>query len=309
MEELEKRYEGLSPGVKDVLTLSRTGEGGPWKQVCGLLADLFRVSVEAAPLVEAALGDCVQHVVVRSGHDLLDHLQQEPYRLSGRVGLLWLESPPIAQQVPSSPAPSEQNLEGQPGVLGRADRFIETEPVYEPLARRLLGRTWIVENLRHALAFARSSAPGLSFVTLAGEFLAADGTLIVGPRNASSGLISRRSELRVLKGQLEELEAKIEQGQSAVLRLDQQVEHDQKEVDRLVAEHQQAADSLGRHCHKITAAEERRTQLGRQQAGLEVELSAAVARHEAVQESLAGTTPRNACWNRPWPTWNPGWPS
>ena len=287
MEELEKRYEGLSPGVKDVLTLARTGDGGPWKQVCGLLADLFRVSVEAAPLVEAALGDTVQHVVVRSGEGLLDHLQQEPYRLSGRVGLLWLESPPNAQPVPPAPVVPEKTLEGQPGVLGRADRFVETEPVYEPLARRLLGRTWIVENLGYALAFARSSPPGLSFVTLAGELLAADGTLIVGPRNASSGLISRRSELRVLKGQLEELEAKIEQGQSAVFRLDQQVGQDQKEVDRLAAEHQRAAESLGQHSHKITAAEEHRTQLGRQRGGFDAELSTAGTQHEAVQKSLA----------------------
>ena len=94
LEELEKRYEGLSPGVKEVLTLARTAAGGPWGQVCGLLADLLRASVEAAPLLETALGDAVEHVVVRPGQELLDYLQQEPYRLTGRVGFLWLDAEP-----------------------------------------------------------------------------------------------------------------------------------------------------------------------------------------------------------------------
>ncbi len=144
-----------------------------------------------------------------------------------------------------------------------------------------------MENLGRALALARSQASGLSFVTLAGEHLTADGTLIVGPRNASSGLISRRSELRVLKAQLEELEARTEQGQSAVLRLDEQIAHDQSEVDGLVVEHQKAADSLGQHGHRITAAEERRTQLSRQQVSSTTELREAVTRQETAAQCLA----------------------
>ena len=89
-------------------------------------------------------------------------------------------------------------------MLGRADRFVETEARFAPLARRLLGRTWFVEKLSHALLLARSVGPGLTYVTLAGELLEPDGTLIVGPRNVSTGLISRRSQLRAIQSQLEE---------------------------------------------------------------------------------------------------------
>ena len=46
---------------------------------------------------------------------------------------------------------------------------------------------------------------GLRFVTQAGELLAADGTLYVGPRHSTTGLISRRSELRVLDRQIAEI--------------------------------------------------------------------------------------------------------
>ena len=84
------------------------------------------------------------------------------------------------------------------GVLGRADEFVETAPEFAVLAKRLLGKTWIVESLAHALSLAESAGRGLNFVTRAGELIAADGTMYVGPRHSSTGLISRRSELRVL---------------------------------------------------------------------------------------------------------------
>ncbi|NUQ66251.1 MAG: AAA family ATPase [Pirellulales bacterium] len=131
LEELENRCEGLSPGVKDVLNQAREGRNGPFRGVCGLVADLFRVSVEAAPLVETVLGDTAQHVVVRCSRELLDYLAAESSRLVGRVGFVWLDT--LAGAGP------EADLDGLPGVVGRCDRFVETEAEYKLLARRLLG--------------------------------------------------------------------------------------------------------------------------------------------------------------------------
>ena len=45
---------------------------------------------------------------------------------------------------------------------------------------------------------------GLEFVTSDGELIAADGTLIVGPRQAATGMLSRRSELRACHEQANE---------------------------------------------------------------------------------------------------------
>jgi chromosome segregation protein len=288
LEELEKRFEGFSPGVREVMTLARKGDGSPLRHVRGLVADLLRVSVEAAPLVEVALGEAAQHVVIGpAGRDLLDWLQSQPYQFGGRVGFVWL--------TPDEKPQARVELDGRPGILGRADRFIETEPEYEPLARRLLGRTWIVENLAAALAsFRREPAAGYGYVTLAGELLSADGTLVVGPRHTSSGLISRRSELRALREQLAELEGRVQQAETAVLRLDQQIVKDQEQAEALAAEHARAADALAQHQHKITAAEERQSQLARQRPALEAELTAAAAQCETAVHSLAEIRRRQA---------------
>jgi len=281
LEELENRCEGLSPGVKDVLALARGASSGPFGQVRGLVADLLRVSVEAAPLVEVALGETAQHVVAAPGSELLEYLQTGARPFTGRVGFVWLSG-----RVEEAGGDGG-GLEGQPGVLGRADRFVETEPEYEPLARRLLGRTWIVEKLSHALALSTTAGPGSSFVTLAGELLAADGTLTVGPRHASVGLISRRSETRALRTQLAGLETEVQQAQTAILRLDQQIGQAQEQLAGAEAEHQRAAEALGQHGHKITAAEERGAQLSQQREALNAEWQAAAVQHDSALRALA----------------------
>ncbi len=281
LDELERRYEGLSPGVKEVLAQAKNGQEGPFRQVCGLVADLFRVSVESASLVEVALGEAAQHVVVRPGRELLDFLQLKPQQFSGRVGFLWLGAPAEREDV------DNVSFDGWPGVLGRADRFVETEPQYEPLARRLLGRTWFVEKLSHAVTLAQTPQRTCHFVTLAGELLTADGTLCVGPRHASTGIISRRSELRALHAQLTELESQVQQAESALLRVRQQLAQDQDDLQRAGADHRQAVETLARHDHKLVAVEERRSHMAQQRTTLEAELRAAEGQYDVVGGTLA----------------------
>ncbi|MGA2032700.1 MAG: AAA family ATPase [Thermoguttaceae bacterium] len=312
LEELQRRQEGLSAGVKEVLAQAAAGNSGPLAAVLGLVADLFQVSVETAPLVEVALGQAAQHVVALPERELLDFLRDHSQRFAGRVGFLWLD-----EQAPAS-SPPGADLEGRPGVLGRADRFIETQPRFVPLAARLLGQTWIVEKLAHALELARGlsqfsfgdrlrsqengtvpfasataiPAPGLRFVTLAGELLEADGTLVVGPRQAVTGLISRRSQLRALQNQLLELQARIDQGQAEIDRLFFEIGHHQEQVQCSTAEHRQAADALAEHRLKIGAVEERRAQFIRQRTALDAELRAAAEEHDEALTKLSAARAR-----------------
>ncbi len=281
LEELHRRQEGLSAGVKEVLAQSRDSSSSPFRGVCGLVADLLNVSVEVAPLIEVALGQTAQHIVVTSRDPLLEHLQKETYRFAGRVGFVWLEDADKASARPPL------DLEGHPGVLGRADRFIETEPRFVPLAERLLADTWIVQSLASAVHLAASNAPRANFVTLAGELLCADGTLVVGPQHVSTGLIARRSQLRAMKEQLVELEAKIEQSQATTDRLGQRIEQQRQEMGAREANHRKALDTLAEHRFKITAADQRSTDLDKQRQAVGSELRTATAQRDAVSGQLA----------------------
>ncbi len=178
LRDLERRKEGLGPGVKDLLTQAQDTPLGPLGTVRGMVADLVRVDVKMAPLIDVALGELTQYVVVQGGA-LAEALAAGSWQPQGRVGILdW--------SVPESPAESAPpNLHGRRAVIGRADEFVECDPPLRGLVEHLLSTTWCVETLADALRLQReSSSSGLRFVTRSGELVEAAGQLLAGPRKA-----------------------------------------------------------------------------------------------------------------------------
>ena len=303
LQELEKRLEGVSAGVKEVLALAgaanENADAGPLAQVRGLVADLLQVSVETAPLIEVALGQRAQHVVLARGDHLVEYLQASSAKLSGRVGFICLDT--LEESLTKDDVAASVDLEKQPGVLGRADRFVQVRPEMASLARHLLGDTWIVEKLEHAVRLAqkrgrssfsgdfdkRAASPFLRFVTLAGELLEADGTIVVGPLQAASGLISRRSELRVLREQVEQLAERIAQQRSSLQELQQQIGQDEQRSALLSSEHRQASDALGEQRIAQRGIEERLGQIRERQKSIADEVRAADDELQQAQQSLA----------------------
>jgi chromosome segregation protein len=281
LEELEHRLEGLNAGVKEIVLSARRAKAGPLQDVRGLVADLMRANVETAPLIDVALGDRAQHVVVAASEQILSYLQKESFKFKGRVGFIRLEMIPAADE-------SAPDLTGLAGVLGRADRFMETAPELLPLARHLLGNTWLVENLTHALDLARH-APRASFVTLAGELLGSDRTISAGPRQAAVGLISRRSELRALKQLITELDISVTQSTAAVLQLEQQLTAETKRVETLSIEYQKTSQQLSEQQMRLKSEEGRLAQLGEQHATLAGEMTAADRQLESILQKLETT--------------------
>jgi chromosome segregation protein len=246
--ELDERMDGLERGVQDVLRLARESPGAPLGEVCGVVADLFHVDVDSAPMVEVALGEIAQFVVLAEAGPLLTRLESGLLGIAGRVGFLMLDARATITAL------DHVELSAESGVMGRADRFVESAPQYAPLVRRLLGRTWLVDRLATALRLTATVGRGLSFVTSDGELLAADGTLVVGPRQAVTGMLSRRSELRACHEQVVELERQTAQLEANLARLS----NDTAEQEAVAASARKAAaellESLSHGRQQLTAA-------------------------------------------------------
>jgi len=308
LEDLIRRHDGIGEGVRNVLARAANPKDVFHRNLFGLTADALQAGVDMAPLIEIALGPAAQHVAAVFDAEFLQALRAESPRLGGRVGFIPLDSCPAendssstadsasefienatpkpAARDSSSAGAADEFPEGRPGVVGRADRFVETSPQCAALAERLLGRTWIVENLDYALQFARSVRGGYNFVTLAGERLDADGTLMIGPRDAAGGLIARRSQLRAIQAQLVESQAAIEAVQNALGALDEQIDARRRQVEQWSAEHREASEALAENRVALTTADERRNQFQRQQSVLEAERSEADARLAEVRLRL-----------------------
>jgi len=121
LEDLQRRQEGVSGGVRSLLEMLRGGGGdGPLGDVLGIVADLFQSDVHAAPLIDAVLGEKSQYIIVRGGRFQQAVLQGD-IQLGGRIGLLRIDELP-----PRRPG-DRIRLDGLKGVIGRADKMVQTD--------------------------------------------------------------------------------------------------------------------------------------------------------------------------------------
>ncbi|HEV3204719.1 MAG TPA: chromosome segregation protein SMC [Gemmataceae bacterium] len=239
-EETEKKQQEIASAPRSPGTELPIPANKPFtlsQVVLGMVADFLTVRREYAPLIDLVLGDRAQRFLVSDVDRLAEILNNRPQPLSGRVSFLplansdWKETKTSVNNLPPYPfidiAPAvgegsesvPQEIRNHPGMVARAEDVVScAKPGLELLPSQLLGRTWIVRDL-HAARDLASSTGGYRFVTLNGELLEPDGTLTVGTHHAETGILSRKSELREIRLQIEELDNRIGETQQAMLTL------------------------------------------------------------------------------------------
>jgi chromosome segregation protein len=207
LQDLEAKREGVSEGVKSVLR--QREQKFPF--IRGLVADVLRVDVEHASVIEAALDGRDQLLVadsldaVMSAREAFEDLEGRVNVFSGSTGV----SPVDAEHGRDAHATSEYDWNRHPHRIRLAIDLVRFEAQDECIARHLLGRTVIVDDLAAAADLHRAGPAGYRYVTQSGEVIEADGTFRAGPFTASMGLLSRRSELESIQFQIAEVDARI----------------------------------------------------------------------------------------------------
>lgn len=179
------------------------------------------------------------------------------------------------------------DLSDEPGIIGRADQFVEIAPDLAPLTRRLLARHWFVDSLKTAFSLSKGIGRGLNFVTAVGEVLSADGTLTVGPRQASMGLLSRRSELRALVDEIREMQHKILSQQEHCSDLESAVQSDEQNLSKLSAQQEKATRAVNESMMKVASARDRLDRANETLAEAEAQLKAADEKATAAANEMA----------------------
>ncbi len=280
IEELEKRQEGINAGARELLKLSRTDRSGPVSEIVGLVADLVSVNVQHAAIVDVALGEVAQYVVV-DGERLISMLADEQLRVKGRVGLIQLSDPPTLGADPDT------DLSGSSGVIGRADKLVQAKPDFTAFVNRLLGGTWVVKTLSDALRLSEANEHRkVRFVSLDGEVVEADGTVVVGPKSSGTGLVSRRSELRELHREIAGLSEKIEEDESKIVQLKKQTVDSESEVNRLLGENTEMASRLSECKTRSANLEKQLATLEKQHGESSGDLEAATVRLSGLELQL-----------------------
>ena len=143
LEDLEKRFEGVSSGVQVVLEESGKDEG-KISGVHGMVADLIKVDTAYVPAIEAVLGDRAQIIVANSIKEVIqasDFLKEQD---KGFVKFLPLED--ISME--GGHVSVDINV---PGVVGRAVDLIKSEDRFKALIEYIFRDTIVVEDFDTAL--------------------------------------------------------------------------------------------------------------------------------------------------------------
>ena len=205
LEELDRRQEGLGLGVRDLLALARRQPGGPFQHVLGQVSELVECDLENAALVDVALGARAQLVVVADTGLLVDAVRAGTTRLASRVGFLTLPQggEPSPARIECLTPHDVPDLSGYPGVICRADELLRPIATCPDLPALLLADTWLVRSLEEAAPLPLATQGRCRFVTLQGELLEANGTLYLGSLPSDTAGLSRKTELRGVRTDLQ----------------------------------------------------------------------------------------------------------
>jgi chromosome segregation protein len=189
LQALEDSREGLGAGPRTILETMTQADSALPKSIIGVVADLILVDREHATLVDLALGDQVQAVVIHDWQGAQEALRTLGKDLPGRVSFLPLSEAP--------PASDELLI---PGAEPLARYVSAADPSLTGVAQHLLAKTWLVKDLTSARQIS-AHYPGESFITRQGEIINELGMITLGPDQKEQGFLSRKSELRELNNQ------------------------------------------------------------------------------------------------------------
>ncbi len=209
---ITERYDGYGNSIKKIMELKDSNPG-----ILGVIADIVKVEKQYETAIETALGGTIQNIVTdkeSTAKELIGYLKHNKL---GRATFLPLNAIHARNTLENEACINEK------GVIGVASNLVRVSFEYEGLAKYLLGRILVVDNIDNALLIAKKYKYTLRIVTLEGEQLNPGGSMTGGAFRNSSNLLGRRREIEELKQSVSNTNKQITQEKAAVADLRNQV--------------------------------------------------------------------------------------
>ena len=209
---ITERYDGYGNSIKKIMELKDSNPG-----ILGVIADIVKVEKQYETAIETALGGTIQNIVTdkeSTAKELIGYLKQNKL---GRATFLPLNAIHARNTLENEACINEK------GVIGVASNLVRVSFEYDGLAKYLLGRILVVDNIDNALLIAKKYKYTLRIVTLEGEQLNPGGSMTGGAFRNSSNLLGRRREIEELKQSVSNTNKQITQEKAAVADLRNQV--------------------------------------------------------------------------------------
>ena len=241
LKKMEDNFEWYKDGVRAVMQHARPAGGaaaapGPAPRLEGivrLVADVLEPEPAAAMAVEAALGETLQYIIVASqqaGLGAIEYLQRQNAGRSGFIPTAALHDTSAGGD--ARPDPSRLLL-----------HHVSVQPGFEAIAQALLGNVVLTETIEEAVAIFNQNGKIQTLVTRNGDVVSPKGFLIGGSKDAASGILVKKQELKALQQQGRVLEQRIESTRADLKALEAEVRQLDIELQQLIERKNQARES------------------------------------------------------------------
>ncbi len=221
---IAERYEGYGHSVKKVMEQKERNSG-----ILGVVAEIISTEEKYETALETALGGSLQNIVTdneATAKYLIEFLKRGHF---GRATFL-----PLTAINDKEPAQKPLNEEG---VIGLASELVEFEPRFKGLVNRLLGKTYVIDTIDHAIAIGRKYKHHHRMVTLDGELMSPGGAMTGGSYKNNSNLLGRQR-------QLDELVAAVKKGKKDIQQMEDEIASLKKERNTFRVEQSKVNDEL-----------------------------------------------------------------
>ena len=231
IEELENALEGHVPGTRAVVEAEKRGE---LRGIEGIVSNLITTDEQYARAMDIAFGARLSNIITATSEDAERAIDYLNVKEMGRATFLPLDT---LQNRTGKELSAE--LRAVPGVIGYAHTLIRTQPQYESIVRFLVGGVLVVDTLQTGIELVRRRGLRDTIVTLSGEQIAGGGAITGGRYQREKSILSRRVHAQTLREQLAFMHGEL-------ARLEEAVHAAQREVERAVAQREQARSAFAR---------------------------------------------------------------
>jgi chromosome segregation protein len=243
LKRMEDNFEWYKDGVRAVMKHAQAPASAEASEppsadrglqgIIRLVADVIEPEPSAAMAVEAALGETLQYIIVESqqaGLSAIDYLQRHSAGRSGFIPVTALHD--TAAGVADRPDPSRLLL-----------HQVSVQPGFEPIAQALLGNVVLAETLEEALSIFNQNGKIQTLVTRSGDVISPKGFMIGGSKDAASGILLKKQELKALQDQSRALDQRMESTRTDLKVLESEVRNLDIELQRLLEQKNRAREN------------------------------------------------------------------
>lgn len=224
LKNITERYDGYGNSIRKVME-----QKDRYKGIVGVVADIIRTQKQYETAIETALGGTIQNIVTdneETAKGLIAFLKQNKF---GRATFLPLSA------ISGRDIRVDSSLTRENGAVGFANQLVECDSEFTELARYLLGRILVVDNIDNALAIARRHNHSLRIVTLEGDMLSPGGSMSGGAFKNSSNLLGRRREIEELEASVSVKEAELKKSEEQLTAAREQLGALRTEIEQIKA--------------------------------------------------------------------------